>query len=208
MTTTRPGGRPSRIYHLIAAASWRAQQDAAEVATGQLARHGFIHCCTREQIVEIASWWLKDDAPLVALEIDHDRIPAGTVRFERPEGETREYPHVYGPLPRDTIVDAHQLGTAPFALPTSLADPPPCFTIEGRLDGKDVRVTWQAGELVDAPPDLAARANVLVDKGAPVKQFLDVSGTASLASPYDAFSLLVELLDDITCYRGDGFEHA
>ena len=94
-----------RIFHLAAARDWGIHADGdGPVATDQLERHGFVHCCTREQIVEVATWWLAGDAPLVAIEIDADR--AGDVRFERAD-LGRQYPHVYNAIPRDAVTAVH-----------------------------------------------------------------------------------------------------
>lgn len=195
----------------MAAADWDAQCDADEVAAGQLERHGFVHCCTREQIVEIASWWLKDDAPLVVLEIDPDLLAAHVVRFERPEGETREYPHVYGRLPRHAIVGWHRLARSTdgvFSLPPELAAPSPMFSVDGRLGGRPVRAVWQGGELVGGDPAFLAEVRDRVATEKPVTQFLDVNAPPSLATAYDAYSVLVDVLDEVSAYRGDGYADA
>jgi uncharacterized protein (DUF952 family) len=175
------------------------------VAADQHARHGFVHCCTREQIVEIAAWWLADDAPLTALEIDLDAQV--DVRFERPEGEAREFPHVYAAIDRGAIVAAHDLPSAAegFALPPAIASPPPAFEVAGHRASRPCAARWQNGALIDGDRDVVAAAHELVEKGAPVERYLHVVGTASLATAYEAFAVLDTVFDEITVYRGDCF---
>ena len=195
-----------RIYHLMPASRWN-EEAAGEgpVASDQHARHGFVHCCTREQIVEIASWWFKDEAPLVALEIDADAVP--NLRFERPEGEAREFPHVYAPLHRDLIVATHDVpyDEGVFALPPAIASPPPMFEMIGRRRGRAVSVRWQHGELSADDPTIVEAARELVAKQAPIERYLHVTGTASLDTAYEAYAVLATLFDEISVYRGDGF---
>lgn len=201
MTETR--GR--RIYHLLAATQWAAAADAGgPVAVEQFERHGFVHCCTREQIVEIAQWWLVGEAPLIALEVDAD--VAGDVRFERAD-LGRYYPHVYNPIPRAAALRAVDLPTdadGTVVLPPALAHPPPRFKVRGVFQGRPVEITWQGGAL-DGDPDVVARASATISSGATVPQFPSIDKPAGTASPYEAFCLLVAVLDEVTEYRGDGF---
>lgn len=186
----------------MAAADWDGQRAASgPIAADQLERHGFVHCCTREQIPEIAAWWLRGEAPLVAVAVDAGR--AGDLRFERAD-LGRAYPHVYNPLPRQAVLAAHELPDTS-VLPAELAEPPPMFAVSGRRDGAAVHAVWQAGRLVAGDDAVRAAAERLVASGASVPQFPGVSRPASLASAYDAFCVLAALLDEIESYRGDGF---
>lgn len=164
-----------------------------------------MHCCTRAQIVEIASWWLAGEAPLIALELDLDVL--GDVRFERPEGEAREFPHLYAPIPRDAIVAAHDVprGTNGFSLPPAIASPPPAFEVIGHRSGQPCSARWQDGRLVSGDRSVIAAALELVAKQSPVERYLHVVGTASLATAYEAFAVLDTVFDEISVYRGDCF---
>ena len=201
MTETR--GRV--VFHLLPADAWHAEESTdGPVAVDQLERHGFVHCCTREQILEIAAWWLRDEAPLVVVAIDVDR--AGDVRFERAD-LGREYPHVYNALPRGAILGAHDLPSLdPPALPSELAWPPPAFRVTGRRGGDTASATWCDGRLLAGSRSLRAAAGALVEERAEIPQFPGgVTTIASLDSPYEAFCVLAALFDVIESYRGDGF---
>src|SRR5437867_11774297 len=124
------------------AGDWRDQAEAKEVAGDQFERHGFVHCCTREQLTEIASWWFADEAPLVALDVD-STVLSRECRYE--PSPTRWYPHVYGPIDAAAIVAVHGLEPAAgggFALPAALAAPPPAFRFTGRLGAPEATVAW------------------------------------------------------------------
>ena len=199
MTQTR--GR--LVFHLLSAAAWAEEERAGgPVATDQLARHGFVHCCTREQILEISAWWLRDEAPLVVVAIDADR--AGDVRFERAD-LGREYPHVYNALPREAIVGTYPLPEGEPCLPPALASPPPAFMVSGRRGGDTASATWCDGQFTSGSHALRAEAETLVQQGAEIPQFPGVMTIARLDTPYDAFCVLAALMDEIESYRGDGF---
>ena len=201
MTETR--GRV--VFHLLSAIAWKEQESGdGPVAADQLERHGFVHCCTREQILEIAAWWLRDESPLVVVAIDVDR--AGDVRFERAD-LGREYPHVYNALPREAILAGYELPVSdPPVLPAALASPPPAFRVSGTRAGDTESAIWCDGQLVAGSASLRAPAEVLVEQGAEIPQFPGgVTTIANLDSPYAAFCVLAALLDEIESYRGDGF---
>jgi uncharacterized protein (DUF952 family) len=189
----------------MAASAWALQRaTTGPPAADQFERHGFVHCCTREQILEIASWWLAADAPLVAIEIDAS--VAGDVRFERAD-RGREYPHIYNAIPRDAVVTVHNLNgdARSFALPRALSSPAAEFAVTGVVEGREARVRWRDGAFVEGDEEVITRASTLVDKGEDVPQFPGVTRPASTDTPYDAFCLLAAVLDEVTTYRGDGF---
>lgn len=190
------------VYHLMAAARFdEIDGRSTPIAEDQLARDGFVHCCTREQILEVANWWLTGEGRLVALAFD--AAAAGDVRFEVAD-LGRRYPHVYNPLPRAALLAAYDLGAAPEALPAPLADPPPGFLVAGRRQGSPVELAWLGGRLAGSTEAvLAARA--LADARAEVRQFPAVTTTAGFGSAYQAFCTFAAVLDEIDDYRGDTF---
>lgn len=199
---TASGG--GRIYHLVSAARWEQERGGPRIDVAQFERHGFVHCCFREQIVEIASWWFDPADPSVAIELDPARITA-EVRNE--PSPTRWYPHVYGPLDASAVIAAHAVprdahGAA--SLPAALASPPPAYRLVARRGGAHAVVRWQDGTLTGdaAWIDDAARA---IAEARPVELIGGVVVPATLATPYESFSLLVELSDALVRYDGDGF---
>src|SRR5438552_1244463 len=86
-------GNMRRIYHLVAPFVWDAV--------------GFIHCSNEDQVVRVANHFYADQPELLVLCIDPARL-VDPVRDE--EADTGErFPHIYGPIPRQAIVDVRRL---------------------------------------------------------------------------------------------------
>lgn len=91
-----------------------------------LASEGFIHCSTTQQVVKVANALYAGRKGLMLLCIDPDRVEA-EIRYETPPGTDETYPHIYGPLNSEAVVQV--VGFEPdldgrFALPEALA----CFS--------------------------------------------------------------------------------
>ena len=105
--------RPQRIFHIAEPLLWeralsrgaytRSTRDAA------LSDVGFIHCSFRHQVETVANFIYDDwSEPLLLLELDPSTIPA-EVRVENLDGGTEGFPHIYGPLPTDSVQGVHDL---------------------------------------------------------------------------------------------------
>jgi len=98
----------TRILHLTERALWDAAraQGTYEISTRgrTLREEGFIHCSTRAQLPATARRFFDGVDDLVVLVIDPARLDV-PLKYEsnKPGGE--EFPHVYGPIPVDAVVD-------------------------------------------------------------------------------------------------------
>jgi uncharacterized protein (DUF952 family) len=100
-----------QIFHLTERSAWVAAQQAGEyrISTrGQLLDEvGFVHCALVHQLAGVAERYYGDlsDDELVVLVLDETAIPASVI-YESvvPDGE--RFPHVYGPLPLDSVLRA------------------------------------------------------------------------------------------------------
>lgn len=92
------------LLHLVAASDLDA---AAETpyAPPSLASEGFVHCSSPEQVAGTARLLFAGTADLVLLVIDPRRLDGAEVRWEDTYGIGQTFPHVYGPIPRDAIVE-------------------------------------------------------------------------------------------------------
>jgi uncharacterized protein (DUF952 family) len=95
---------PWLLYHLIPRGEWDGSPDPyLPSGFGDL---GFIHLSTSEQIDTPGRALFAGRADIVLLVIDRRRIP-DEIRFE--EGDPPLpgvlFPHLYGPLPRDAVID-------------------------------------------------------------------------------------------------------
>ncbi|WP_436793633.1 DUF952 domain-containing protein [Actinospongicola halichondriae] len=104
------------ILHLALRSEW----DAA-VASGEaydrstigvsLAEEGFIHCSFPDQVVATAERYYAGRDDVVVLVVDPGRVDA-EVRVEDLSGTGVEFPHVYGPIPVDAVVDVVSIEAA------------------------------------------------------------------------------------------------
>jgi uncharacterized protein (DUF952 family) len=105
------------IYHIAAAADWaRAQREGAYTMSTRgrtVAEEGFIHASTAEQVPLVAGAYYRDAPDLVLLVIDPERVRP-ELRYEQVPGQPDPYPHIYGPLNLDAVVESR-----PFQGPTS-----------------------------------------------------------------------------------------
>jgi len=109
---TRPVAAP--VYHLALAADWEHAQDQGEYAVSTLGRtlaeEGFIHASRADQWPGVRELFYADVAePLLLLVIDPARLEA-EVREERVPGTDATFPHVYGPINLDAVVETIELG--------------------------------------------------------------------------------------------------
>ena len=99
----RPGGR---TFHLTPEPVWVEQAGANTYRPEGFDADGFIHCTDGEvNLLAVANaFYQTDRRPYLVLVIDLDRVTA-PVRYDDPE---RIYPHIYGPLNRDAVVEVRR----------------------------------------------------------------------------------------------------
>jgi uncharacterized protein (DUF952 family) len=105
------------IYHIAEAADWERAQRAGEYTMSTrgrtLAEEGFIHAATAGQVPLVAGAYYRGVPDLVLLVIDTERVRP-ELRYEQVPGQPDPYPHIYGPLNLDAVVDSR-----PFQAPAS-----------------------------------------------------------------------------------------
>ncbi len=74
----------------------------------ELADVGFIHCSTETQWPEVRARFYADVTDLLLLHIDETRLTV-PVRFEQLGDAPEVFPHVYGPIPLDAVVEVERL---------------------------------------------------------------------------------------------------
>jgi len=77
-----------------------------------LAAEGFIHCSEPQQVVWVANSRFRGRRDLVLLHIDPSRLEA-MVRCENLEGGQELFPHVYGAISVDAVVDVTPFAPLP-----------------------------------------------------------------------------------------------
>lgn len=94
----------THIYHMLPRAEWEAQQGRTHYRPASLQEEGFIHCTgERERLVWVANQFYRESAePFVILVLDEAGVEPD-VRWEAADGHL--FPHIYGPLNLDAVVD-------------------------------------------------------------------------------------------------------
>ena len=97
-----------RIYKLLDAPSWEAARMAG-VFTGSAVdeRDGFIHFSDADQAQDTARLHFKGQSGLVLLTVDADHL-GEALKWEPSRGGAL-FPHLYGPLPVEAVIEARDL---------------------------------------------------------------------------------------------------
>ena len=89
------------IYHIVLPDVWAAfDNDLYRAAS--LKTEGFIHCSFDDQLDGVIKRYYKNEDRIVILEIDPDRLMSRMIK--EPSTNNEIYPHIYGPINRDSIV--------------------------------------------------------------------------------------------------------
>ena len=92
------------IYHVTTKGEWEEAKRKGVYESPSLATEGFIHCSALEQVAGVRERYFKDQADLIVLTIDTERLQH-PLRFELAPSVGEEFPHLYGPLNLDAVVD-------------------------------------------------------------------------------------------------------
>ena len=103
-----------KIFHLAVRSEWEAATRSGSYTTSTrgrtLAEEGFIHASRGDQWQGVRDRYYADvTEPLVLLVVDTDRLASPVVE-ETPPGADETFPHVYGPINADAVVQAVPLG--------------------------------------------------------------------------------------------------
>jgi uncharacterized protein (DUF952 family) len=84
------------ILHIAYKTIWEHSLQSDKYSGDTLNSEGFIHCSTKDQVIEVADYIFKGIPNLVLLVID-EKLVIPTIKYEDP-GNGKLYPHIYGPL--------------------------------------------------------------------------------------------------------------
>jgi len=92
------------IFHIVEKKSWKHIENKGEYIPETVEQEGFIHCSTGHQINDTANRIFKDKHHLFLLIIDSKRVEA-PIKYEEDSKLGIEFPHIYGPLNTNAILD-------------------------------------------------------------------------------------------------------
>ena len=91
------------IFHITKRDAWTRAKAEASYRTEMFPLEGFIHCSTADQVIQVANIRFRGQTELVLLSIDTDRVTAEII-YENLEGGSQLFPHIYGELNIDAVV--------------------------------------------------------------------------------------------------------
>ena len=100
------------IFHITGREAWDRAKTEGLYRTEMLPVDGFIHCSTREQVIQVADSRFRGRTGLVLLLIDTDKVTA-EIRYENLEGGREMFPHIYGGLDIDAVVRVEEFEPGP-----------------------------------------------------------------------------------------------
>jgi len=110
------------VFHIVGSPDWADAQDRGRYAPDAFAADGFVHLSNRDQILRPANLLYSGRTDLKLLVIEVSRLRARVVYEPGSHGEDELFPHLYGQLNLDAVIDVVDFPCNPdgtFALPTS-----------------------------------------------------------------------------------------
>ncbi|HMO32505.1 MAG TPA: DUF952 domain-containing protein [Lacibacter sp.] len=101
----------SLIYHITTAAAWKDALNSGFYETESLTTEGFIHCSQEEQVPGVLERYYSGNKNLVLLVIETEKLISRFV-FEWSPSTADTFPHIYGPLNTDAVIDVRPVSAA------------------------------------------------------------------------------------------------
>jgi uncharacterized protein (DUF952 family) len=104
------------IYHIAYATDWKQAQGDGQYRMSTrgrtLEQQGFIHAGTAAQVTPVANAIYLGEEGLLVLVIDESKVESEVV-YESVSGWEDPFPHIYGPLNVDAVVETSPLESGP-----------------------------------------------------------------------------------------------
>ena len=93
------------IYHLVPSDYWESQPTDRLYTPADFAREGFIHCTRgEEQITVVANRYYRNDRRAWHVLVIDEQAVSSEIKYE-PGRDGLLYPHIYGPLNREAVLN-------------------------------------------------------------------------------------------------------
>lgn len=92
------------IYHVTSLKEWELAQQNNEYKPKDYEQDGFIHCSIERQVPGVLDRFYKGQVGLVKLKIEKAKVQR-PVLFELAQDLNELFPHIYGPLNLDAVVE-------------------------------------------------------------------------------------------------------
>lgn len=91
------------IFHITSLEAWARAKAEGIYLPEAFQTDGFIHCSTRDQVIDVANTRFRGQKKLALLCINADKV-APEIVYENLEGGRQMFPHIYGGLNVDAVV--------------------------------------------------------------------------------------------------------
>jgi uncharacterized protein (DUF952 family) len=92
------------IYHITTKHAWEDAQAKQSYLPKDFEKDGFIHCSIERQIEGVLERFYQGQTGLIKLKIEKAKVQR-PVLFELAEDLNELFPHIYGPLNLDSVVE-------------------------------------------------------------------------------------------------------
>ncbi|MEN9697247.1 MAG: hypothetical protein RLZ56_668 [Bacteroidota bacterium] len=96
------------IYHVTSQKEWEQAKLEGEYKPAAFEAEGFIHCSTEKQVAGVLERFYKGKTGLVKLKIEKAKLQRPLL-FELAKDIDELFPHIYGALNIDSVVDTIQI---------------------------------------------------------------------------------------------------
>ena len=96
------------IYHVVSKKEWDAAQEKGVYEAASLASEGFIHASKNEQVKGVLERYYAGRSHLVLLHIK-EKMVTSPVQYEMAPSVNELFPHIYGPLNLDAVVEVTEI---------------------------------------------------------------------------------------------------
>jgi uncharacterized protein (DUF952 family) len=96
------------IYHVTTQTQWDLALKQGFYEADTLAKEGFMHCSTEDQVAGVLERYYKGQTGLVKLTIQKDRVERPLV-FELAGSINEVFPHIHGTLNLDAVVEVTEI---------------------------------------------------------------------------------------------------
>jgi len=92
------------IYHIATDSTWNNAREIGVYTVPSLKEEGFIHCSQQNQLADVKQRYFEGRNDLLLLSIDTDKLTSPFI-FEWSPSVQDTFPHVYGPINVDAVVE-------------------------------------------------------------------------------------------------------
>jgi uncharacterized protein (DUF952 family) len=92
------------IYHITTDSTWNNAREIGVYTVPSLKEEGFIHCSQQNQLADVKQRYFEGRNDLLLLSIETDKLTSPFI-FEWSPSVQDTFPHVYGPINVDAVVE-------------------------------------------------------------------------------------------------------